>query len=235
MSVYDIYGNQITAGNSIPENKYKGKNCLWLGDSISVVDGLGGFDRSKTYPNLVCKALGMTLQNKASSGGNSERMRNILQGGNGYTATDCSNIDYVFIMIGHNCDYGNEGLTNTTVVTSTINDIPTDSTPPSEFPTTYHGNVGSCIEYILTQNPKCNIYLLTPIWSNTVRYIRTTSKATEALKELGDFYGIPVIDLHCESGISQKNASTYTYDGIHPNPDGIARIVDYIINYMRCH
>lgn len=222
----------LSAGTA--NNKYAGKSALWLGDSISVVNGSGDGTSGAggTYPQLVCRTLGMTLTNKASSGGNSVRMRNILQGGDGYTAVDCSGFDYAFIKIGHNCDSATEGLT---AGTSSISDIPTDSTAPSAFPTTFHGNVASCIEYILSQNPKCNIFLITPIWSSAGRYIGTTTKAAVALKEVGDFYGIPVIDLHGESGISQKNASTWTYDGTHPNSDGVKRIADYIVAYLKCH
>lgn len=224
--------DSLSAGTT--NNKYAGKSALWLGDSISVVNGSGDGTSGAggTYPQLVCNALGMTLTNKASSGGNSERMRNILQGGDNYTAVDCSGFDYAFIKIGHNCDYATEGLTDGT---SSISGIPTDSTAPADFPTTFHGNVASCIEYILSQNPKCNIFLITPIWSSAGRYIGTTTKAAVALKEVGDFYGIPVIDLHGESGISQKNASTWTYDGTHPNSDGVKRIADYIVAYLKCH
>lgn len=215
----------LSAGTA--SNKYAGKSAFWLGDSISVTDSADG-----TYPQLVCKALGMTLTNKASSGGNSVRMRNILQGGGGYTAVDCSGFDYAFIKIGHNCDSAEEGLTTGA---TTISDIPTDSTAPAAFPTTFHGNVASCIEYILSQNPKCNIFLITPIWSSAGRYLATTPKAAVALKEVGDFYGVPVIDLHGESGISRKNTSTWTSDGIHPNSDGVKRIADYIVAYLKCH
>lgn len=224
--------NKLTAGTT--NNKYAGKTALWLGDSISVVNGSGDGTSGAggTYPQLVCNALGMTLTNKASSGGNSVRMRNILQGNDDYTAIDCSGFDYAFIKIGHNCDYAEEGLTTGT---SSISDIPTDSTAPADFPTTFHGNVASCIEYILSQNPKCNIFLITPIWSNAGRYIATTPKAAVALKEVGDFYGVPVIDLHGESGISRKNASTWTYDGIHPNTDGVKRLADIIVAYLKCH
>lgn len=237
MNLYDFKGNTITvSGSTSTTNKYAGKKCLWLGDSICYVDGSrdGSAGAGGTIPQLVCNELGMTLTNKASSGGNSDRMRKILQGGDNYTAIDCSNFDYVFIKIGHNCDSIAEGLSNTSEVTSSINDVPIDSTSFSDFPTTYHGNVASCIEYILSHNPKCNIFLVTSIWSNVSRYINTTPKATTAIKELGEFYGLPVIDLHCESGISRKNANTYTYDGTHPNTEGIRRLANYVINYLRC-
>lgn len=224
--------SELSAGTV--NNKYAGNSALWLGDSISTVngDGDGTSGAGGTYPQLVCNALGMTLTNKASSGGNSTRMRNILQGGDEYTAVDCSGFDYAFIKIGHNCDYAEEKLTTGG---SSVSDIPTDSTAPADFPTTFHGNVASCIEYILAQNPKCTIFLITPIWSSLGRHLATVPKAAVAIKEIGDFYGVPVIDLHGESGISQKNTGTWTYDGCHPNSDGVKRLADIIVAYLKCH
>lgn len=226
MAFYDGYGKKVTVSTTDPNyDKYKGKKALWLGDSISVVG-------NPTYPKKVCEALGMALVNKASSGGNSERMRNILQGGEGYTATDLNGIDYVFIMIGHNCDYAAEGLSNTTTVTSQISDIPTDDTPYADFPTTYHGNIGSCVEYIWAQNNAIQIYFLTPIQGATTRYINTTPKAREALIEIGRFYSIPVIDVYANSGICRKNIGKYAYDDVHPNADGIVKIADCIEGFL---
>lgn len=226
MAVYDIYGNAVTV-QAGTDNPYKGKTALWLGDSISAVG-------DPTYPQKVCNDLGMTLKNYASSGGNSERMRNILQGIGDYEgkAVDLSDVDYVFIMIGHNCDYAAEGLSNTGTVTSSVDDIPTDDTSCADFPTTFHGNVASCVEYIWARNPETQIYFLTPIQGATTRYVRTTPKAREALQEIGLFYAIPVVDLYAGCGISRKNIGTYTYDNIHPNALGIGKIAGFIKNQL---
>lgn len=207
-------------------NKYAGKKALWLGDSISVAS-------NPTYPKYVCDKLGMILTNKASSGGNANRMRDILQGGNTdgteYQAIEnISQFDYVFIMIGHNCDI----LTNTG---ETINKIPTDSTPYTDYPTGYYAPVGSCIEYIWGNNRDCKIFLITPIQSTNSRYAETTPKAQHALKEIGNFYSIPVIDAYAECGICKKNIGIYTDDTIHPNNSGVIKLGEYIVNYLLHH
>jgi lysophospholipase L1-like esterase len=226
MALYDGTGKEITISGT-SSNPYIGKTALWLGDSISVVG-------DPSYPKTVCNDLGMTLRNYASSGGNSERMRQILQGTGYYEgqAADLSGVDYVFIMIGHNCDYAVEGLSNTGAVTSGMDDIPTDDTSYADFPTTFHGNVASCVEYIWAQNPAAQIFFLTPIQGATDRYIKTTPLARKALLEIGLFYSIPVIDVYATSGIARKNIGTYTYDDIHPNADGIVRIADCIEGYL---
>lgn len=224
MVLYDGYGKNITVSSD--SNKFKGKKALWLGDSISETG-------SPTYPARVCSNLGMTLLNKASSGGHSVRMRNILQGLDGYTAPNLSDIDVVFIMIGHNCDSAEEGLVEGVSVVSAISDIPTDDTSYADFPNTYHGNVGSCVEYIWAQNNAIQIYLLTPIQGATIRYLKTTPKARDALIEIGRFYSIPVIDVYASCGICRKNIGTYTFDDVHPNEEGIVKIVDCVEGFLR--
>lgn len=225
MALYDGYGNNITV-SATDSNKFKGKKALWLGDSISETG-------NPTYPARVCSALGMTLVNKASSGGHSVRMRNILQGIDGYTAPNLSGIDVVFIMIGHNCDSAEEGLVDGVSVVSAISDIPTDDTSYADFPKTFHGNVGSCVEYIWAQNSDIQIYLLTPIQGATIRYLKTTPKARNALIEIGRFYSIPVIDVYSSCGICRKNIGTYTFDDVHPNEAGIVKIVDCVEGFLR--
>lgn len=211
-----------TIGNN---TSYNGKRALWLGDSISV-------SGSPTYPKYVCDALGMTLTNKASSGGNAVRMRAILQGlndgSNSYTAIDVTQFDYVFIMIGHNCD----GTTGVTVSTASIDNIPLDDTSYTDFPSGYYTDVASCIEYVWHNNPNCKIYLITPTQSPNGRYAPTTKAAQKALKEIGNLYSIPVIDVFGECGISRKNIDRFSNDKIHPNELGVQTIGDYIINYL---
>lgn len=207
-------------------NKYENKKALWLGDSISV-------SGSPTYPEYICDKLNMQLTNKASSGGNADRMRDILQGGNtsgeSYEVTvDPADFDYVFIMIGHNCDE----LANST---ENINKIPTDNTSYTDYPTGFYSDVASCIEYIWAKNQNCRIFLITPIQSTNGRYSITTPKAQTALKEIGNMYSVPVIDVYGECGICKRNITSYTDDNIHPNTSGVPKIGDYIINYLINH
>ena len=113
-----------------------------------------------------------------------------------------------------------------------MDDIPTDDTSYADFPTTFHGNVASCVEYIWAHNPAAQIFFLTPIQGATTRYIKTTPLAREAFLEIGLFYSIPVIDVYADCGIARKNIGTYTYDDIHPNAAGIAKIADFIESFL---
>lgn len=199
-------------------NKYLGKSALWLGDSISVTG-------NPTYPKYVCDKLGMTLTNKASSGGNSTRMRHILQGGSSYTAIDCTNIDYMFIMIGHN-DRQN---------TTQVSDIPTDTTSYVDYPETYCCNIASCIEYARNQNPNIKIFLITPLQTTNTACWSGVLPASTLMKEIGSMYSVPVIDVFGECGICRRNVDSLTDDGVHPNNTSVPIVGDYIVNYLENH
>lgn len=208
-------------------SKYAGKTALFLGDSITTQGTAAG----NSYPIQVCNALGMTVVNKASSGGDATRMRNILQGLDTYTAPDLTNVDYVFIMIGHNCD----GIYGVTAEGASIDNIPSDGTGYADYPNGFYSDVASCIEYIWDKKPDIQIYLITPIQSGVSRYIATTPAARKALMEIGVMYSVPVIDVFAEAGISNRNYALYTYDDVHPNEAGLAKIADYITAYLRSH
>lgn len=217
-TVKDFINSKID-GNT---NKYLGKTALWLGDSISVTG-------SPTYPKYVCDKLGMTLINKASSGGNSTRMRAILQGGTNsnqtYTAIDCSNIDYIFIMIGHN-DRQN---------TTQVSDIPTDTTSYTDYPETYCCNIASCIEYARNQNPNIKIFLITPLQTTNEACWSGVLPASTLMKEIGSMYSVQVIDVFAECGICRRNVDSLTDDGVHPNTTSVPIIGDYIVTYLLNH
>ena len=208
----------VTIGSN---TNYNGKKALWLGDSISV-------SGKPNYPTYVCHKLGMTLTNKASSGGDAVRMRNILQGPDGNSGIDMTQFDYTFIMIGHNCD----GPNGVTVSSASINNIPLDGTSYTKFPNGFYTDVASCVEYVWNHNPDCKMYFITPMQSPNGRYAPTTVAAQKALKEIGNLYSIPVIDVFGECGISRKNIDRFSSDKIHPNTLGVQVIGDYIINYL---
>ena len=57
----------------------------------------------------------------------------------------------------------------------------------------------------------------------------------EAIKEVAEFYSIPVIDLYAISTIEPilvNNNTTYTVDGLHPNAAGGERIAKVIYPYL---
>lgn len=212
-------------GGGTSQNKYSGKTIIEFGDSITEGSGTGA--STARYPYYLGLNLGATTINKGSSGGDHNRMRVIVCGGtsNGgftYIEPDYTNVDYATIMIGHNGGVG----------TSTINDI-SGITDFNLYPDTYYGNVCRSIEHIWNRKQSIKILLLTPIKSNNGVHGPNSVAAASALKTIGNFYSIPVIDLHNISGLNSKNMTLYTSDGhTHPNVEGSKKIADVLAQQM---
>lgn len=171
-------------------NKWSGKNIFCFGDSIT----------SGGYPNTIKEILGAFVTNKGSSGGTYERDFDIIQ------STDLAFAHAITIMTGHN-----GGAGNVTLETSGLKDVE-NINDYSSYPSNYYGGIGKIIEYVRATYPNIKIYLL------GLHYTKrgTTSKDCQrALRELGDYYSVPFIDVYANCGISATNIDTYSSDGTH--------------------
>jgi lysophospholipase L1-like esterase len=213
---------QFLADYEAPEEStpdFHGKTLAAFGDSITSTKGGDSAPAGAvTYPQAVGNLLGMTVRNHASSGSNAVRMREII------TGADLSNVDIVTIMIGHNCGSQTNGLTKEG---ASIADIPQDGTAYTDYPNLFYADVGASIAYIQQNYPDVQIYLLTPLQAPdraaTIRLART------ALQEIAALYCLPIIDVYAKSGINYLNIDTYTYDRVHPNQEGIAKIAECVV------
>lgn len=90
--------------------------------------------------------------------------------------------------------------------------------------TTYCGAYQAMIEKIITDNPKANIIVCTPIQcvgSSKANSLGLTLKDyADATKAVASHYGIPVCDFFNYAGFTEADAETLTQDGLHPNNDG---------------
>lgn len=189
-----IKSDTSTNTSAIP-NKWINKNIFCFGDSITA----GG------YPAYIGKTLGATITNKGSSGGTYKRDWDIING------TDLNYAQAVTFMTGHN---GGPG--DVTLETSGILDI-TDAYDFASYPDNYYGGMGKLINYVRQNYPTVKIYLLglhyTERWGNS-------EKCQRALKELGNYYSVPFIDVYANCGICKTNLSVYSSDGTHLNDEG---------------
>ncbi len=99
--------------------------------------------------------------------------------------------------------------------------------------TTTFGALRAAIEYIRSKNPKCRIYISTPIRSG--RATRPSAKmqeVSEGLRKIAKMYSCPLVDMHAESGIGKGTYSTYLYDDLHPNNDGFRAMGDYFVGQL---
>lgn len=187
-----------------------GKKVYCFGDSITQ-----GPTPTTSYPYYLGQQLNATTTNFGSSGADTNRFRCIICGGTSsggltFVAPDYTGVDICTLTIGHNQDVG----------TSSLNDI-SGISDFNLYPDTFYGNICRSIEYILSQNPNIKIYLMTPIQSTNATYMPRTANATTAIKNIGNYYALPVIDLHNISGLNPKNLSLWTSDGTtHPTADG---------------
>jgi lysophospholipase L1-like esterase len=106
------------------------------------------------------------------------------------------------------------------------------------FPNNYYGNLALCIEYVQWKNPDCKIYLVTPLAThqhglkfedNGIR------KVKKAMLEIGEYYGVTVIDAQANCGINWHNIYEYTTDGTHLNVNGNQKLGAYIAQQMICN
>lgn len=107
--------------------------------------------------------------------------------------------------------------------------------------TTFYGAYRESIEYILTSAPEIQLVLMTPLQRNRSGYdVNTVNGAglklidyANAVKQLGQLYGVPVCDMYSTSGFTQLTLPTYARDGLHPNDLGYDRMGKLLARFMK--
>ena len=97
-------------------------------------------------------------------------------------------------------------------------------------PTTFYGAYSTVIERIREALPDCQIVLMTPpqkysqFLDNKANMSGfTMENFAQAVRELARHYEVPILDLHKEPYDEEGMAEDF-WDGIHPNPEGAAKI-----------
>ncbi|PFY95239.1 SGNH/GDSL hydrolase family protein [Bacillus wiedmannii] len=208
-------------------SKLFGKLIATFGDSITWLDGKviaeAGSEPVKGYQYYMRKA-GAIVDNFGHSGATIARSG---IGGVGcilddIKAQDVTKYEIITIAggtndIGQNVNFGVVGVEEDTTFDET----------------TTFGALRAAIEYIRSKNPKCRIYISTPIRSG--RATRPSAKmqeVSEGLRNIAKMYSCPLVDMHAESGIGKGTYSTHLYDDLHPNNDGFRAMGDYIVGQL---
>lgn len=219
--------------NYVPKTKYTGKVIGTFGDSLTdgyIYTNNTRYDNNEgKYQQTMIDLLGCETINFGSSGGDILRTWEIVKGTHESQGWDShsewykptpnfSEMDAVTIMIGTNeIENGQQG---------SIDDLSGDDY--NLYPETYYGTYGKCIEYMLEHNPRLRIYLMTPPWCDR-GYIGTVANR---VREIANYYHLPVIDCYAESGLNKYNQPTYMPDKLHQNPEGAKVLGTYIANQM---
>lgn len=215
--------------------KWKGKIWQLLGDSITWYDTHAYPDNSICvgYPSLVKNELNIkTMRNNGVSGASMAESSSyptngsIFDVGYGLTYYD---VDLITIFAGTNDFKLNVNLG----VLGVIGDTTWDNT-------TFYGSYRHLIEAILSQNPMTKIYLMTPLQRDNggydVNFVNTAGfkliDYVNAVKNVGQMYGIPVLDLYSDSGFTKRSLGSLTIDNLHPNNAGHLRIADMLKHFI---
>ena len=228
----------------------KNKKIICAGDSLT--NGYNGANSSYVqhvqnfYPDC-------TVLNKGSNGGGTDRLVNILtnmarDNANTYPIENPDYSDCIAVIINIGTNGGVSGNKNTSIpqlVEKTVADIPfqynnqtIDSVTKywSLFSNDWWGNMGLIIEYIKWKNPKTQIFL-TPPAVNSISDTESNSpfKIREAMIELGDMYGLTVIDVIQGLGINKRNNHLFRVDYCHGNDLRNEMVGKYIAKQIYSH
>ena len=206
---------------NLDSNRWNQKIWLSLGDSITKANG---------YQPIVKNKLGLLkVDNKGLNG---QTMAYQKTGKSTYSIAKDINYkeyDLVTIFIGTNDFRYNKKLGN--IVENYTNGYDE---------TTFIGSYQLLIERILSSNPYIDLVLITPLQRTRDGYdINFTNEAgsklidyVNAIKDLGEKYSLPVLDLYSTSGFTNQTMSVYTRDDLHPNENGFERIGEKIYRFL---
>ena len=228
----------------------KNKKIICAGDSLT--NGYNGANNSYVqyvqnfYPDC-------TVLNKGSNGGGTDRLVNILTNiardkTNTYPIENPDYSDCIAVIINIGTNGGVSGNKNTSIpqlVEKTVADIPfqyndqiIDSVTKywSLFSNDWWGNMGLIIEYIKWKNPKTQIFL-TPPAVNRISDTESSSpfKIRDAMLELGEMYGLTVIDVIQGLGINKRNNHLFRLDYCHGTDLRNEMVGKYIAKQIYSH
>lgn len=209
------------------EQQFSGKNISCLGDSITS-GGNSGINNKTIgkYTDYLSKLTGAEITNAGYSGSHVAK-----QTGSTDSFVDRASAvrdqDVVLIFGGIN-----DFCFNSPLGDASSTDV-----------TTFYGALKSVIDTVLSNNAEAQILLVTPY--KTKQYGGTYSQdgslrrndvgATEeqyanAIKEVGSYYSIPVLDLYNSGNFNAfgKQSDLLTVDGLHPSDKGAQRLAKTI-------
>lgn len=219
--------------NKMNKSKFDGKKVLIFGDGISY--GIGASSLSTTsYATLLKSQYGFVVQNNAlgdATAGNYGDItcinRSLLTQIDNATIDDTC--DYCIIFIGTNDWRFAKG----------------DVGKVTNFDeSTFCGSMNVALRSIFQFAPKIKPILVTPLYRSRQNYDDNKNsddypvnyiflrEYVDAVKAIGQYNHVPVIDLYNNLCINRYNDKFYLDDGVHPNDNGHKAICDQIFNHM---
>lgn len=207
----------------------KNKTILFLGDSIT--EGHGTTSEEKRFSNIVAKALGANFINDGIGGSRYARQHNF---------NPEARCDKDFCMRTES----REGDLDCIVIFGGTNDYDHGDAPLGEFgdrtPMTFYGALHTVYSTFMQRYPGTPIVVLTPLHRGNEAKGAVGDKPllayVNAIREVAEFYSLPVLDLYARSGIQPQVPAIkekYMPDNLHPNDAGHEILSNLIINFLK--
>lgn len=212
----------------------QGKKVLFLGDSITY--GSRASAPEFRYVDRFGAKTGATVKNYGIGGTRIAPVHHSLSAKPEWDQTFLSRVDEMdadadaVVVFGGTNDFGHgDG------VIGSFNDT-------DEY--TFYGALHALVKKLMTKYPAARLVFLTPLHRTselvTVNEVGLPTpplvEYVKAIREIADYYSIPVLDLWSISGIfprDEQNYKLYTSDGLHPNDLGMERIAHLLCQFFR--
>ena len=210
----------------------KGTKINFLGDSIT--EGAGTSSHDKMFTMLIEREYGAICQNYGIGGTRIARQktpteekwdRDFIS-----RVPEMDNDADIVVVFGGTNDFGHGDAP-----LGTMND---------RTPYTFYGAL-HCLYTALTEKyPDVPVVILTPLhrWNedspkgdNKPAPVGTLKEYVNIIREVAEYYSLPVLDLFKESGLQPKIPviqQKYVPDGLHPNDDGNAILAHKIARFL---
>ena len=210
----------------------KGTKINFLGDSIT--EGAGTSSHDKMFTMLIEREYGAICQNYGIGGTRIARQktpteekwdRDFIS-----RVPEMDNDADIVVVFGGTNDFGH-------------GDAPL-GTMSDRTPYTFYGAL-HCLYTALTEKyPDVPVVILTPLhrWNedspkgdNKPAPVGTLKEYVNIIREVAEYYSLPVLDLFKESGLQPKIPviqQKYVPDGLHPNDDGNAILAHKIARFL---
>lgn len=212
----------------------KGKKVVFLGDSIT--EGAGAEKEENIYHQVFKRNCELKAAPYDGIGGTRIARQK--------KASEESKFDRDFISRADALDDDADAV----VVFGGTNDFGHGDAPLGKFDDrteyTFYGACHVLMEKLINKYPDIPIVFITPLHRQSEKdaYPANISKNVSlrdyvyAIKEVAEYYSIPVLDLYAQSGMQpcvEAQNKMYFADGLHPNPKGHARVAEKLENFMR--
>lgn len=211
----------------------KGTKINFLGDSIT--EGAGTSSHDKMYTMLIEREYGAICQNYGIGGTRIARQKNA-------SAEEKFDRDFVSRVPEMDAD------ADIVVVFGGTNDFGHGDAPigtmSDRTPYTFYGALHCLYTALIEKYPDVPIVVLTPLHritediptgDNKPAPVGTLKEYVNIIREVAEYYSLPVLDLFKESGLQPKIPviqQKYVPDGLHPNDAGNEILAHKIVRFL---